>query len=243
MVACGTSCPTSAVRSCRRAPSSPTPTWRPLPAPPAEPACSPACTRITTAPTRPTGRCSIRARPSPPSCRRPATTPSPSGKYVNLFDRVADKLPPGWDEFHGYGGGYYDYNLYSNGVARRYGSAPRDYSTDVIRRITAKALDRAPRDEPLFAWITPFAMHKPWTVAPRDRDATSCNPKAWKPPGYMEKNVRDKPAYVRERADQVSRRLRPASDLPRPAGGRRPASERWCASWTSSAGWTTRCSS
>ena len=122
------------------------------------------------------------------------------GKYVNLFDRVAEKLPPGWDEFHGYGGGYYDYNLYSNGLARRYGSAPRDYSTDVIGRITARALDRAPRDEPLFAWITPFAMHKPWTVAPRDRDATSCNPKAWKPPGYMEKNVRDKPAYVRERA-------------------------------------------
>ncbi len=121
------------------------------------------------------------------------------GKYVNLFDRVADKLPPGWDEFHGYGGGYYDYNLYSNGVAHHYGSRPRDYSTDVIRRITRKTLEHAPKDKPLFAWITPFAMHKPWTVAPRDRNAKGCNLPPWKPQGYMEKNVRDKPAYVQER--------------------------------------------
>ncbi len=121
------------------------------------------------------------------------------GKYVNLFDRVADKQPPGWDEFHGYGGGYYDYNLYSNGVGRHYGSRPRDYSTDVIRRLTMQSLDRAPKGEPLFAWITPYAMHKPWTVAPRYRNAKGCNVTRWKPQGYMEKNVRDKPAYVQQR--------------------------------------------
>jgi arylsulfatase A-like enzyme len=121
------------------------------------------------------------------------------GKYVNLFDRVLDKQPPGWDEFHGYGGGYYDYNLYSNGTRRRYGSAPRDYSSDVIRRITQRTLNRAPRSAPLFAWITPYAMHKPWSVAPRDRDAKRCDPRRWKPQGYMEKNVRDKPAYVQGR--------------------------------------------
>ncbi len=121
------------------------------------------------------------------------------GKYVNLFDRVADKQPPGWDEFHGYGGGYYDYNLYSNGVGHHYGSRPRDYSTDVIRRLTMQTLDRAPKGEPLFAWITPYAMHKPWTVAPRYRNARGCNVTRWKPQGYMEKNVRDKPAYVQQR--------------------------------------------
>jgi arylsulfatase A-like enzyme len=121
------------------------------------------------------------------------------GKYLNLFDRFTDKLPPGWDEFHGYGGGYYDYNLYSNGTLRRYGSRPRDYSGDVIRRITKRTLSRAPKDAPLFAWITPYAMHKPWSVAPRDRKAKGCTPKPWKPQGYMEKNVRDKPAYVQQR--------------------------------------------
>jgi arylsulfatase A-like enzyme len=120
------------------------------------------------------------------------------GKYVNLFDRVYPKLPPGWDEFHGYGGGYYDYNLYSNGVQRHYGHRPRDYSTDVIKRLSLKALSRVPRNDSLFAWITPYSMHKPWTVAKRHKNK-KCNVKPWKPHGYMEKNVRDKPAYVKGR--------------------------------------------
>jgi len=118
------------------------------------------------------------------------------GKYVNLFDGVADKFPPGWNEFHGYGGGYYDYNLYSNGIRRHYGSSPRDYSTDVIARIAKGALERAPRNKPIFAWITPYSMHKPWDIAPRHKQSRKCRLRNWKPLGYMEKNVRDKPAYV-----------------------------------------------
>jgi arylsulfatase A-like enzyme len=118
------------------------------------------------------------------------------GKYVNLFERVLDKFPPGWDEFHGYGGGYYGYNLYSNGVGRHHGRKPRDYSTDVIARLASGALKRAPEDQPLFAWITPFSMHKPWSVAPRHQHSGRCDLKKWRPQGYMERDVRDKPAYV-----------------------------------------------
>lgn len=121
------------------------------------------------------------------------------GKYVNLFDRVVPKRPPGWDEFHGSGGRYYDYNLYSDGIERRFGHRPRDYSTDVIGRIAQKAIKRAPAKDPVFAWIAPYAMHKPWKVAPRHRASKRCNVKPWDPPGYMETNVSDKPAYVRER--------------------------------------------
>ena len=120
------------------------------------------------------------------------------GKYVNLFDRVYPKLPPGWDEFHGFGGGYYDYNLYSNGIRRRYGHRPRDYSTDVISRISLRALHRAPRKDSLFAWITPYSMHKPWAVAGRHQ-GKRCDVKPWRPQGYMEKNVLDKPTYVQQR--------------------------------------------
>ena len=121
------------------------------------------------------------------------------GKYINIFERVSDKYPPGWDEFHGYGGGYFDYTLYSNGVPRFYGSAPSDYSTDVIARITQRTLSRAPKGQPIFAWITPYSMHKPWSVAPRHRGSGKCDLNRWKPLGYMEKNVRDKPAYVGQR--------------------------------------------
>ncbi len=121
------------------------------------------------------------------------------GKYINLFERVYPKWPPGWDEFHGYGGDYYDYTLWNDGIPRHYGQQPRDYSTDVIARLAVGALGRAPRDEPLFAWITPYAMHKPWLVAPRHQQSKGCSLPRWRPQGYMEKNVRDKPAYVQSR--------------------------------------------
>jgi arylsulfatase A-like enzyme len=122
------------------------------------------------------------------------------GKYLNLFERVFPKLPPGWSDFHGFGGAYYDYRLWSNGRPREFGHSRRDYSTDVISRISVAALGRVPKNKNLFAWLTPFSMHKPWTVAPRHRGSKRCNGlKAWKPRGYMEKNVRDKPAYIQER--------------------------------------------
>ena len=118
------------------------------------------------------------------------------GKYMNLFERVYPKWPPGWDEFHGFGGAYYGYTLWSDGVPRRYGHRPRDYSTDVIATRTVRALDHVPRGQPLFAWVTPYAMHKPWTIAPRHRQAKGCDLPRWKPPGYMERDVTDKPAYI-----------------------------------------------
>jgi arylsulfatase A-like enzyme len=122
------------------------------------------------------------------------------GKYLNLFDRFADKHPPGWDEFHGFRGAYFDYNLYSNGVTRWYGKARKDYSTDVIARLTKRSLNRAPGNQPLFAWIAPYSMHKPWAVAPRHQRSRKCNGIArWRPPGYMEKDVTDKPSYVSQR--------------------------------------------
>jgi arylsulfatase A-like enzyme len=121
------------------------------------------------------------------------------GKYLNLFERIYPKWPPGWDEFHGYGGAYYDYTLWSNGTPRRHGHRPRDYSTDVIADLAVRSLKRAPDDQPLFAWIAPYAMHKPWVIAPRHRQARGCTLPRWKPPGYMEADVSDKPAYVRSR--------------------------------------------
>ena len=118
------------------------------------------------------------------------------GKYLNLFERIFPKWPPGWSEFHGFGGAYYGYNLWSNGVPHRYGRRPRDYSTDVIARRAVRAIGRVPERKPLFAWITPYSMHKPWLVAPRHRQSRRCNLPPWKPNGYMERDVRDKPAYV-----------------------------------------------
>ena len=120
-----------------------------------------------------------------------------AGKYMNLFDRLEDKTPPGWDEMHGFRGAYYDYDMWSNGEPRWHGKGKRHYSTDVIARIAKRELDRAPKWQPLFMWLAPYAAHKPWTVAPRHRRSKRCNGiDRWRPPGYMERDVRDKPNYV-----------------------------------------------
>lgn len=122
------------------------------------------------------------------------------GKYLNLFDRLPDKTPPGWDEVHGFRGAYYGYDMWSNGVPTWHGTAKSDYSTDVIARLARKSLDEAPRDEPLFMWLAPYSMHKPWNVAPRHVGSKKCNGIGrWKPPNYMERFVNDKPAYVGQR--------------------------------------------
>ena len=123
-----------------------------------------------------------------------------AGKYLNLFDRLPDKTPPGWDVVHGFRGAYYDYDMWSNGVPTRYGNTESDYSTDVISRLARESLDAAPADEPVFMWLAPYSMHKPWIVAPRHAGSRACNGiKRWKPPNYMEKFVKDKPAYVSNR--------------------------------------------
>jgi arylsulfatase A-like enzyme len=120
------------------------------------------------------------------------------GKYLNLFERIYPKVPPGWSEFHGFGGGYQDYILWSDGVPRHYGRARADYSTTVISKLSAAAIRRVPPDRRLFAWITPFAMHKPWQLPGRQAGRSRCSGiEPWSPPGYMERDVRDKPAHIR----------------------------------------------
>ena len=58
-----------------------------------------------------------------------------AGKYLNAYERVWPKVPPGWSEFHAF-----DRRLLpatrcgATGRRRWYGHAARDYSTDVITR-------------------------------------------------------------------------------------------------------------
>ncbi len=127
------------------------------------------------------------------------------GKYLNKFDRIAPTVPPGWDDFEALEpgktsyGGYYDYEMWINGRAspRFYGKAPESYSTDVVGRRTIKALGNVPADQPLFAWIAPFAPHTPIIPAPQDHGDPRCDGiPPWDPPNYNEADVSDKPDYV-----------------------------------------------
>jgi arylsulfatase A-like enzyme len=97
------------------------------------------------------------------------------GKYFNNFGQLAPPhyRPPGWDEFLAFttwyqSGAYYDYTL-SDGSA--HGSAPGDYSTDVLARAATDLVRSTPVDQPLFLWFAPYAPHHPFEAAPRHRGA------------------------------------------------------------------------
>jgi N-acetylglucosamine-6-sulfatase len=128
-----------------------------------------------------------------------------SGKYLNQTEALADKTPPGWDHAYVYSGGYFGYTLYSDGVPVYHGSAPGDYSTDVIANKAIVSLKSAPVDRPLFAWIAPYAVHEDPTTTPYPvvGPKYAVDPRCtaiphWDPPNYNELDTSDKPAYVRK---------------------------------------------
>jgi N-acetylglucosamine-6-sulfatase len=143
------------------------------------------------------------------------------GKYLNGYGRDAG-VPPGWTDWHGAVDPstylMYGYTLNENGTLNTYGSPtvedPALYQTDVYRQ---KAIDviRRPRDpsHPLFLSVAFLAPHSEAgratagqasiRPAPRHKRAFANMPLP-RPPSFNERNVRDKPAHVRN-----APRLRP----------------------------------
>ena len=108
------------------------------------------------------------------------------GKYLNHYDLpdggVAPPIPPGWTNwfsFVGNNGQYYDYRISDQGQLERYGSAPRDYSTDVLGR-AARGFLRSPDiqdgSRPFFLYYAPFAPHGSMVPGPRDHDVRAAVP-------------------------------------------------------------------
>ena len=124
------------------------------------------------------------------------------GKYMNGYGQCnkiicAPHVPPGWTRFAAFGNpAYYNYDFWVDGVRRSYGSAPSDYSTDVIRDTTLSFMRGANPSKPMFLWIATNGPYSPATPAPRHA-GVNCNPARWTPPSWNEADVSDKPAYVR----------------------------------------------
>lgn len=125
------------------------------------------------------------------------------GKYLNSYpwDKGTGYIPPGWSDWRAFhktptynDPTYYDYALNVNGTLVNHGSAPEDYSTDVL---TSHALDflEASPGQPFFLWWAPAAAHAPRTPAPRHDGAFSgvTMPRS---PSFNEADVSDKPAWV-----------------------------------------------
>jgi arylsulfatase A-like enzyme len=121
------------------------------------------------------------------------------GKYFNGYDE-ARYIPPGWDEWRafasnaGNGGALYRYDLSNNGSRVRYGSEPRDYSTDVLAKEAVRFIRTS--KNPFFLYFAPFAPHgKSPAPAPRHL-GEAADIEVESPPGYNERNVKDKPDWV-----------------------------------------------
>lgn len=139
------------------------------------------------------------------------------GKHMNGYGRRGNDadVPPGWDEwFVNTRGGYFDYVMSDNGERRRFGDRERDYRTDVEARWAARFVRESVRQsKPFLLVLSTQAPHtesgggRPLRPAPRHerrfRDA-----RLPRPPSFNERNVSDKPAFVRERNEKDPGKMR-----------------------------------
>jgi N-acetylglucosamine-6-sulfatase len=131
------------------------------------------------------------------------------GKYLVEYPDDSTHVPPGWNEWHVQYGGfgqYFNYSLNENGTVVRYGSAPSDYSADVLTGKVVEFIDRAEVTDdaqPFFVFFAPSAPHGDGvpngraTPAPRHKGMFQ-GKMAPRPPSFNEADVSDKPAPVRD---------------------------------------------
>jgi arylsulfatase A-like enzyme len=135
------------------------------------------------------------------------------GKYLNGYAGDDLYVPPGWDRWFAFSqvnGSYFDYEILDNagGLHREsFGTQPADYSTDVLARNAAAFIRSTPPSVPFFLMVTPYAPHGPPIAAPRHQGDFADAPVALAP-SVRERDVSDKPAYIRRRdlADPVTMR-------------------------------------
>ncbi|MGZ4124286.1 MAG: sulfatase family protein [Actinomycetota bacterium] len=123
------------------------------------------------------------------------------GKYLNEYPfGNSPVVPPGWDTWLAKLQGpqhsvYRKYALTNDGFPVAYGNAPQDYSTDVYANAAASFIRTAPTDHPFFLMFTPMVPHSPWIPAARDEHSWTAPIR--ETPSFNERDVSDKPAWVR----------------------------------------------
>lgn len=116
------------------------------------------------------------------------------GKYLNGYASLSPYIPPGWNEWHvQVQVKFYEYDLNDNGAITHFGSAPGDYSGDVM---TQRAVDfiTSSAGTPFFLHLSQKAPHGPATPAPRHLGLfTGLAP--FRPPNYAVAPING-PAWV-----------------------------------------------
>jgi N-acetylglucosamine-6-sulfatase len=86
----------------------------------------------------------------------------------------------------------------------RYGHRPSDYSTTVLAARAAAFVRHAA--SPFFLEFAPYAPHAPATPAPRDTEALD-DFSWWRPPSFNERDLSDKPSYIRRLGPLTARQV------------------------------------
>lgn len=131
------------------------------------------------------------------------------GKYMNGYGGNDIPVPPGWDQWlaiTGVNGDYYEYDMFDGLGRHQFGSRPEDYSTDVIASRAVSFIRGTSAQTPLFMVVAPYAPHNPATPAPRHAGTFSGVPIPFGP-SVNERNVSDKPRYVRRQGRLALRLL------------------------------------
>ena len=150
------------------------------------------------------------------------------GKFMNGYNQSSGSIAtpaPGWDQWFTLGGedaSYYGYPVGVDGQQHHYGTKPSSYVTRVLQREALRVIAaHAGGRQPLYLQLDERAPHIAnggWHPAgicghaqraipdPRDvgRFATAILPK---PPAFNERNVSDKPSFIRALAPLSSREV------------------------------------
>jgi N-acetylglucosamine-6-sulfatase len=126
------------------------------------------------------------------------------GKYLNKYQAREDGIPGGWTDWYGANDPTHSWTLNENGSIRTYPQDPtapayepwEDVMGDKAVEFVGKAHASG---QPFFLWYGTHAPHSPELIPPRDKDRVGTWP-AYDPPSFNERDVSDKPKWVRDQS-------------------------------------------
>jgi arylsulfatase A-like enzyme len=132
------------------------------------------------------------------------------GKYMNGYEGT--HVPPGWDEWYAVSGNYMSTDLNENGSIQHY-DPKRHHLDDVLAEKAAGYVRGATgNDAPFFMWLGTTAPHAPATPAPRHED-TFLDAQLPRSPSFDEKDVSDKPDWIRDNPPLNPEQIARAEDI------------------------------
>ncbi|MFN8112796.1 MAG: sulfatase [Solirubrobacterales bacterium] len=143
------------------------------------------------------------------------------GKYLNNPGSDGQlNIPPGWNRWFepAFDTNYqmFDYAVDDNGRRKDYGHSPSDYQTDVLARHSLKFIsESSKRRKPFFLMLGTIAPHADPKRRGKSRDPVAAprydsefnHAPLPRPPAFNERNVKDKPRFIRRpRFNQARKR-------------------------------------